>query len=56
MEYGFRLNNLCKNAEKDIIDDVKNEIKYLKQKVKDYKYREEESENETVAVALENKN
>ena len=57
MEYkGYRLMNLYKDAEKDIIDDMKDEIKYLKQKVKEYNYRENEFENEMDAVTLENKN
>ena len=50
------MNNLYKDAEKDIIDDLKDEIKYLKQKIKDYKYREEEFENEMDSATLENKN
>ena len=47
MEYkSYRFNNLYQEAEKDIIDDLKNEIDYLKKKMKQYKYREEELEEE----------
>ena len=43
---GYILMNLYKDAENDIIDDLKNENKYLKQKIKEYKHREEDLEDE----------
>ena len=56
MEYkGYRLNNLYRDAENDIIDDLKDEVKYLKQKIKECKYREEGFEKEMDAVTCENK-
>ena len=39
------MKNLYKDAENDIIDDLKDEIKYLKQKIKEHKQREEGFEN-----------
>ena len=56
MEYkGYRLMNLYQDAEKDIIDDMKGEIKYLKQKVKEYNYRENKFENDMDIIQDENK-
>ena len=46
--------NLYKDAENDIIDDLKNENKYLKQKIKEYKDREEGYENKMDDVTYEN--
>ena len=56
MEYkGYRLNNLYKEAENDIIDDLKEEVNYLKRKIKEYKGREEYFENEMDIVTNESK-
>ena len=46
--------NLYKDSENDIIDDLKNENKYLKQKIKEYKDREEGHENKMDDVTYEN--
>ena len=46
--------NLNKDSENDIIDDLKNENKYLKQKIKEYKDREEGYENKMDDVTYEN--
>ena len=47
MEYkGYRFDNLYKEAERDIIDELKEETEYLKKKIKHYKYREEDLEDE----------
>ena len=55
MEYkGYRLNNLYRDAENDIIDDLKDEVKFLKQKIKEYKDREEGFETEMDTVTCEN--
>ena len=37
----------------DLIDDLKHELNYLKQKIKNYKYREEASESEMEMHTLE---
>ena len=47
--------NRYKGAKNDIIDDMKDEIKYLKQKAKEYNYRENEFENDMDIVQDENK-
>ena len=47
MDYnGFRFNNLYKEAERDVIDDLKDEVVCLKKKIKHCKYREEDLEEE----------
>ena len=57
MDYrGYRLSTLYKDAEKDIIDDLKDEINYLKKKVKKNKSREETIESEIDVVKCGNKN
>ena len=57
MDYrGYRLSTLYKDAENDIIDDLKDEINYLKKKVKENKSREETIESEIDVVECENKN
>ena len=48
--------NLYKEAEKDIIDDLKDEVNYLKRKLKEYKCSEEAFENEMDVAESENKN
>ena len=55
MEYkGYRLNDLYKEAENYIIDDLKDEVNYLKRKIKEYKGREESFEHEMDIVRNEN--
>ena len=47
MEYkGYRFDGLYKEAEKDIIDELKDEVAYLKKKINNNKYREEDLEDE----------
>ena len=53
---GYRLMNLYKDAEKDIIDDLKDEITFLKRKIKENKSREDAIESEIDVVEGENKN
>ena len=55
MYNGYRLNNLYKEAEKDIIDDLKDEINHLKKKMKDYKQREDNMEDELGDMSYDNK-
>ena len=56
MDYkGYKLNNLYREAENDIIDDLKDEVSYLKRKIKEYQCREESFENEIDIVTNENK-
>ena len=57
MEYGgYRLANLYKDAEKDIIDDLKDEVVYLKKKLKQYQYREDDFEEEIGDMTVKNDN
>ena len=52
MEYkGYRFDNLYR----DIIDELKDEMVSLKKKMKDYKYREEDLEDEFGDMSKENK-
>ena len=55
MEYkGYRFDNLYRDAENDIIDDLKDEVNYLKRKLKEYKCREASFENEMDILTNEN--
>ena len=42
---GYRLDGLYRVAVKDVIDNLKYEIKYLKKKIKHDKYRDEDLED-----------
>ena len=56
MEYkGYRFDNLYRDAENDIIDELKDEVVYLKKKMKDYNHRENNLEDELGEVSNENK-
>ena len=47
MEFkGLRIDGLYKAAEKDVIDDWKDEVEYLKKKIKHWKYRGGDLEDE----------
>ena len=52
---GYSLTNRNNHSEKDIIDDLKAEINYLKGKIKENKSREDTIEREIDAVEDENK-
>ena len=43
---GYKLNNLYKDAENDIIDDLKDELNHYKKRIKEFKYREEHMEED----------